>query len=51
MNTARSNIRRIETVTDAQIESLTDVPMDCVRGGASVGFMAPLERKSQADGT
>lgn len=28
----------------ATIEALTDVLMDCVEGGASVGFMLPLSR-------
>lgn len=35
-------IRRLEAVDDAQIEQLAQVLLDCVAGGASVGFMQPL---------
>ena len=35
-------IRRLEAVEDAQIEQLAQVLLDCVAGGASVGFMQPL---------
>jgi GNAT superfamily N-acetyltransferase len=42
--TANWSLRRIETVTDAQIDALADVLIDCVEGGASVGFMQPLTR-------
>ncbi|HEY2153140.1 MAG TPA: GNAT family N-acetyltransferase [Vicinamibacterales bacterium] len=42
--TANWSLRRIETVTDAQIDALADVLTDCVEGGASVGFMQPLTR-------
>lgn len=38
-------MRRLHTVTDAQIEQLADVLMDCVDGGASVSFMHPLTRE------
>jgi len=31
-------------VTDAQVETLADLLVDCVDDGASVGFMHPLER-------
>lgn len=37
-------VRRLDAVTDAQIEALADVLVDCVEGGASVGFMLPLGR-------
>src|ERR687893_659569 len=29
----------------ARVEALADVPIDCVEGGASVGFMLPLPRE------
>src|SRR6266542_589042 len=35
-------IRRLESVDDAQVDALADVTIDCVEGGASVGFMHPL---------
>jgi GNAT superfamily N-acetyltransferase len=39
------SVRRLHTVTDADIEQLAGVLMDCVDGGASVSFMAPLTRE------
>ena len=42
MNSSAWTLRRLHTVTDAQIEQLADVLMDCVDGGASVSFMSPL---------
>ena len=36
------NIRRITRATDADLEGLCDVLVDCVEGGASVGFMLPM---------
>lgn len=44
MDTPIWHIRRLDTPTDDEIESLTDVLVDCVQGGASVGFMVPLDR-------
>lgn len=44
MSTLTPKIRRLATVTPAQIQQLTDVLMDCVEGGASVSFMLPLDR-------
>ena len=38
-------IQRLTHVTDAQIEALADVLIDCVKGGASVSFMMPLARE------
>jgi GNAT superfamily N-acetyltransferase len=38
-------LRRLETVTGADVEQLADVLIDCVEGGASVSFMAPLTRE------
>ena len=35
-------IRRIERATDAELDALTEVLVDCVEGGASVSFMWPL---------
>ena len=37
-------IRRITQATDADIEGLNDVLIDCVEGGASVSFMLPMTR-------
>ena len=37
-----ANIRRLHTVTAAEIEALAQVLVDCVEGGASVSFMHPL---------
>jgi GNAT superfamily N-acetyltransferase len=36
------SVRRLHSVTAPQIEALANVLMDCVEGGASVGFMHPL---------
>src|ERR1700679_3615816 len=35
-------IRRLMTATDAEIQELAEVLIDCVLGGASVSFMSPL---------
>ena len=37
-------IRRITRATDADLEGLGDVLVDCVEGGASVSFMLPMTR-------
>src|SRR4051794_10709860 len=37
-------IRRLTTMSEAEIAQLASVLLDCVEGGASVGFMQPLER-------
>lgn len=37
-----TTIRRLHTVAEAELEQLAEVLMDCVAGGASVGFMQPL---------
>jgi GNAT superfamily N-acetyltransferase len=39
------SLRRLRAVSDADIEQLADVLIDCVEGGASVSFMAPLTRE------
>ncbi len=45
MTTPAWTIRRLPTVSGAEIEGLTDVLIDCVEGGASVSFMHPLTRE------
>lgn len=35
-------IRRLDSLSDAQIDALAEVLIDCVAGGASVSFMHPL---------
>jgi GNAT superfamily N-acetyltransferase len=35
-------IRRVDTLTDADVDGLAAVLLDCVEGGASVGFMQPF---------
>ena len=37
------NIRRLTDPTDTELHQLADVLCDCVAGGASVGFMQPLD--------
>ena len=37
-------IRCLETLTDREIQGLSDVLIDCVEGGASVSFMLPMSR-------
>lgn len=37
-------IERLVQLSDAHVQGLCDVLMDCVEGGASVGFMFPLTR-------
>jgi GNAT superfamily N-acetyltransferase len=37
-------IRRIEKATESDVDGLCDVLIDCVEGGASVGFMQPMTR-------
>jgi ribosomal protein S18 acetylase RimI-like enzyme len=36
------SVRRVSALDDTQIGQLADVLIDCVEGGASVGFMLPL---------
>ena len=45
MITSTPSVRRVHAVTDAEIEGLADVLVDCVEGGASVSFMHPLSRE------
>jgi GNAT superfamily N-acetyltransferase len=35
-------IRRVAAATSADLDGLTDLLLDCVAGGASIGFMEPL---------
>jgi GNAT superfamily N-acetyltransferase len=45
MTTHPWSLRRLAAVTDAQVEDLASVLIDCVEGGASVSFMLPLTRE------
>ncbi len=50
MNTSTSpwRLHRLDTVSDAQINELAGVLVDCVEGGASVSFMHPLTHERAA---
>jgi GNAT superfamily N-acetyltransferase len=37
-------VRRIDAVSEPQLQALADVLVDCVEGGASVSFMLPITR-------
>ena len=37
-------VRRLDAVSQAQLQGLADVLVDCVEGGASVSFMLPMTR-------
>jgi GNAT superfamily N-acetyltransferase len=39
-----SSVRRLQAVSPTQLDELASVLRDCVDGGASVGFVAPLAR-------
>lgn len=39
------SIRPLPSLTEAHVEALCDVLVDCVEGGASVSFMSPLTRE------
>jgi GNAT superfamily N-acetyltransferase len=43
-NTPHWSVRRLHAVDDMQIDALASVTIDCVEGGASIGFMDPLTR-------
>jgi GNAT superfamily N-acetyltransferase len=45
MTTTTWSLRRLYALDDAQIGQLADVTIDCVDGGASIGFMHPLTRE------
>jgi GNAT superfamily N-acetyltransferase len=38
-------VRRVHALDDAHIEGLAEVTLDCVAGGASIGFVEPLTRE------
>jgi GNAT superfamily N-acetyltransferase len=38
------HVRCLQTIGDREIQRLSDVLIDCVEGGASVGFMLPMSR-------
>ena len=38
------DVRRLDAVSEPQIQALADVLVDCVEGGASVSFMLPMTR-------
>jgi GNAT superfamily N-acetyltransferase len=42
-------VRRLSAVTDAQIQGLAELLIDCVAGGASVSFMHPLSMTKALD--
>lgn len=42
-------LRRVDTATDADLNALADVLLDCVEGGASVSFMQPMARAKALD--
>lgn len=44
MTRPTSAVHRLHRPTEADIAALADVLVDCVEGGASVSFMAPLAR-------
>jgi len=44
MITQTFSLRRVHALDDAQIDQLAGVTIDCVDGGASIGFMHPLTR-------
>jgi hypothetical protein len=44
MTTPTWSLRRVPALDDLRIGELADLLIDCVDGGASVGFMRPLPR-------
>ncbi|WP_309906539.1 GNAT family N-acetyltransferase [Variovorax soli] len=42
MNTPAAGVRRLESPTEAQLQALAALLIDCVESGASVSFMQPL---------
>jgi ribosomal protein S18 acetylase RimI-like enzyme len=44
MTTLAWSVRRLHTLDETHVDGLADVLIDCVEGGASVGFMDPLTR-------
>jgi ribosomal protein S18 acetylase RimI-like enzyme len=48
MSTPAWSIRRLHTLDDAHVDELAGILVDCVEGGASVGFLHPLARDRAA---
>ena len=44
----RFRVERLQRLEDAHIDALTAVAIDCVEGGASIGFMDPLSHERAA---
>ena len=42
-------IQRLQSLTEAQVQGLADLLIDCVDGGASVSFMHPLSKPKALD--
>jgi GNAT superfamily N-acetyltransferase len=42
-STARLTVRRVARVSDADVDALAALMVDVVEGGASIGFMLPLD--------
>jgi GNAT superfamily N-acetyltransferase len=38
------DVRRLQKLDERELQGLSDVLIDCVEGGASVGFMSPMTR-------
>jgi GNAT superfamily N-acetyltransferase len=45
---SQTRVRRLHACAEPEIEALSNVLIDCVAGGASVSFMAPLSREKAA---
>src|SRR5688572_3062536 len=45
MSATNWSVRRLHALSEAEIDGLTDLLIDCVEGGASVSFMHPLTRE------
>jgi hypothetical protein len=43
--TETPRVRALATVSDAQVQALAELLIDCVEGGASVSFMLPITRE------
>jgi GNAT superfamily N-acetyltransferase len=41
-------VRCLQSIGDREVQGLSDVLIDCVEGGASVGFMLPMSRAKAA---
>ena len=37
-------IRRLTSLSDRDVDGLSDLTLDCVAGGASIGFILPMSR-------